>query len=261
MSDANILRGQSTFKTILDADIKSLDADAAACLKELQTHFWDMVGIMPMNGLYAAKRIAVACVKAASEPADNLEARIAIVLALYENTSVASAPAFRLTDQDSIKNRGTIKEGYIDSGDEEHDSTTKELASSIKEVSSSRFGVTTFLIEDEDGEVHNFDAEVINMLDDAAAEGELSLEGMRAIGLIEADFDTTKNSVSGIVLTAADNLIHQDKQNWRTDSDGFLVIMCPSCSSEKIYPMGENMFGCFDCDKEFEFRHNLGDVG
>jgi hypothetical protein len=260
MSDANILRGQTTFKTTLDADIKSLDVDAAACLKELQTYFWDRVGIMPMNGLYAAKRIAAACLKAAVTPVDNLNARIALAIDLYENTGAASAPAFRLTDQDVIKNRGTSKEGYIDSGDKEHDDTTKELANTIKEVSHTRHGVTTFLIEDEDGEVHNFDAEVIDMLGDAAAEGELSVEGMRAIGLIEADFDTTKNSVSGIVLTAADNLVHQDKKNWRIDNDGFLVIMCPACESEKIYPMGENMFGCFDCDKEFEFRHNLGDV-
>jgi len=259
MSDANILRGQSTFQAILTAELDKMDKESSSRLKELQEHFWDKVGIMPLSGLYAAKRLGNVCLQASIVPTENLLESISLVDKLYQDTNAQSAPTFRLNNDDTIKNRGTLVDGFVDSGDLEHDTATKELATQIDD-SIDRRAKEVFVIEDEDGEVREFEAEVIDMLEDAAAEGELSIEGMRAMGIVGLDFDTTKDTVSGIVLSAADELVTKEENNWYVDADGFLIILCPMCRCEKIYPMGENMFGCFECDAEFLFRHNLCDV-
>lgn len=261
MTDPNIQRGQTTFNSLIQSSKSTMSEDAYGRLEALKAHYWSHVGIMPMSGLYAAKRLAEACISASSVVTSTLEEGVALVEKIYEESAQSKSPsAFRLSNLDVIKDRGKIVDGYSESGDKEHDETTINLASIIGSTVVSS-GVESFVIEEEDGEVREFDAEVLDLIHDAAAEGQLSVEGMRAMGLVGMDFDTTKDVVSNEIITSVHQLAAQnEKKNWNYDADGFLIILCPSCESDKIYPMGESMFGCFQCDAEFKFTHNLGDV-
>lgn len=260
MMDPNIQRGQSTFNSLLQSSKQTMDTDACERLEALKAHYWENVGIMPMNGLYAAKRLAEACITAAASELSG-EDSIALTEKIYEESAQGkSTSAFRLSNQDVIKDRGKVVDGYSDSGDKEHDDTTKFLANIIDSTVVSK-GVESFVVDEEDGEIREFDAEVVDLIEDAAAEGQLSVEGMRAMGLVGMDFDTTKDKITDEIITSAHQLTQQpEKKNWSYDADGFLTIFCPSCGEDKIYPMGESMFGCFKCDTEFKFTHNLGDV-
>lgn len=261
MTDANIQRGQNIFDSFIAFELTKMDAESSERLTALKNHYWLQVGVMPMNGLYAAKRLAEVCCRAALTQTASIEESIANVEKLYEESnSNKTNTAFRLNNHDGIKDRGKVVDGYSESGDVLHDSATKQLAEGIGSTVVSQ-GLESFTVEEEDGEVRIFDAEVIDLIDDAASLGHLSVEGMRAVGIIDMSFDTTTENITEEIIASAHQLTKQsENKNWDYDSEGFLIIYCPSCGLDKVYPMGDSMFGCFECDTEFKFMHNLGDV-
>lgn len=260
MTDPNIQRGQATFNSIIQLSKQTMDVDACNRLDALKVYYGSCVGVMPIGGLYAAKRLAEACVVASSTITSTVEESAAIVEKIYEESSQnKSSSAFRLNNTEVIKNRGKIVDGYSESDNKEHNETTINLAKIIDSTMAPS-NLELFVVEEEDGDVREFNAEIVDLIHDAAYEGQLSVEGMRAMGIVGMDFDTTKDVLTDDIITSAHQLTNQNKKkNWTYDSDGFLIILCPFCESDKIYPMGESMFSCFKCDTEFKFVHNLGD--
>lgn len=261
MTDANLQRGQNIFDSFIAFELTKMDAESSERLTALKNHYWLQVGVMPMNGLYAAKRLAEVCCRAALTQTASVEESIANVEKLYEESnSTKLNSTFRLNNHDGIKDRGKVVDGYSESGDLLHDNATQQLADDIGSTVVPKI-LESFVVEEEDGEVREFDAEVIDLIDDAASLGHLSVEGLRAIGVIDMSFDTTTEDITEDIIVSAHQLTNQnEKQNWDYDSQGFLIIYCPSCGLDKVYPMSDSMFGCFECDTEFKFMHNLGDV-
>jgi len=257
--DPNLKRGKIAFTNTLSTEAEQMEPQNVERLVFMWSQMRDKVGVMPEDGILAAKRFATACIQAALLPGTPEES-LDKALDLYAGTNTVQTPrTFRLTNDEEVKNRGTSIEGYAKTGNEVHDNRTKMLAEAI-ESSIDKRSTEAFTIEDEDGDVRTFDAEVIDMIDDAAEAGELSVEGMRALGIVSQNFDTTKGVVSEDSILMADKLVSQEETNWYYNDQGHLTILCPSCRCEKIYPMGEAMFGCFECDTEFKFTMNLGDV-
>ena len=168
--------------------------------------------------------------------------------------------AQRIENTSTVKNRGVIVEGYVNTGDDAHDAMTKNLAESITDTSS--YNSEIFKIEDGDGEIHEMQVEVINMIDDAADEGALSIEGLRAVGAIEVNHDNLKQILTdGDVIELGNKFRKTNSSNWKKDEYDNLIILCEKCNSEKIYPFGyDDLFGCFDCNAEFQFKINLSDI-
>lgn len=253
-NDPNIKRGTELFtKKIQEAGLGNL---GELFIQE----FEGQVGIMPVDGLYAAKRLADACIQAAPfAPGMENDALFAYILEIYGGTIGANSGfARRLSESDEIKDRGRTIEGFADSGDAKHDELTRAFNEEI--ISTTPVGETErFIAEDEDGEIHEFDAEVIDLVFDAAKEGELSIEGMRSLGIIAPDFNTTSDVLTDDAIERAQNLQSGEQQNWRME-DGFIIVLCPKCGSEKLYIGGGGLYGCFDCDAEFYFDMNLNDT-
>jgi hypothetical protein len=149
-----------------------------------------------------------------------------------------------MSNQDDIKSRG---ESFVCEDKDD------EISKHFKEINNPK-ELFISAIEDEDGVVTELKAEVVDLIDDAAYFGELSIEGVRAIGALDISFDTTKNNLSEDEIR---NLyqpgVRQKPENTRLDEHGRTVILCPSCNEDKIYPIGDGMFSCFDCDTEFRF--------
>jgi hypothetical protein len=182
----------------------------------------------------------------------------AAIIDVYNGTTSANNGfTRRLSNEDEIKDRGRSVEGLLQTGNIEHDRLTAAFNEEI--TSAEPIGETEeFYAEDEDGEIRVLNAEVIDLIEDAAHEGELSIEGMRAMGIINADFDTTSGIVTERDIERAQDLQAKEQQNWRME-DGMLIVLCPKCYSDKLYIGGGGMYGCFDCDEEFYFNTSLGD--
>lgn len=256
---SNQSRGEILFEQAINLAKAKASTENVKKLELLLGVFRAQVGVMPEEDVYSSRRMAVACLGACEAESNSAEELVQIALDLYAENSPNVTRPFRLSNEDEIKNRGTSIEGYAETGDAEHDSITRNIADYLENTVVKK-PTEEFVIEDEDGDTRFFDAEVIDLIDDAAAEGQLSVEGMRALGLVGANFDTTKDEVTSEIILSADQLVDKDAENWRHDDDGMLIIQCPNCRKEAIYPLGEGMFGCFDCDTEFMFKLNLGDV-
>lgn len=259
MSDANTSRGKSIFLNLIEAEIQN-NPESAETLNKLKEYYTDKVGVMPLDELFGAKRMAESCIKAACINVLEGGDIISIAEEYYKNTNSKPLLAQRIDNTSTVKNRGVIVEGYVNTGNDAHDSITKNLAQSITDTSS--YNSEIFKIEDENGEVHDMQVEVINMIDDAADEGALSIEGLRAVGAIDVNHDNLKNILTDDdIVELGKNFKKEDSTNWTRDSYGKLVILCEKCNSEKIYPFGyDDLFGCFECDAEFKFKINLSDA-
>lgn len=256
---SNQERGGILFEQAINAAKATVSAETARRLDVLLGAYRNEVGVMPEEGIYSSRRMGTACIQAASCELESDTETIQLALDLYTENSPKTAATIRLSNDAEIKDRGKSIEGYAETGDAEHDKATRSIADYL-ENSIVKKPVEEFFVEDEDGDIRTLDAEVIDLIDDAAAEGQLSIEGMRALGLVNPNFDTTRDEVTSEIILSADHLVEHSADNWRHDEDGMLVILCPNCRKEAIYPLGEGMFGCFDCDTEFMFKLNLGDV-
>lgn len=257
--DTNMVRGQMTFNTTLNSHI-SANPESEERLSALRGYFLDKVGVMPGELTFAAKRMATACIQASLESTKTLDESVLLAISLYEGAKTSNVILSRIENSDNIKTRGISVEGYVETENEEHVQNTKKLAQLI-ENSVSVLEKEAFTVEDEDGETREMYADVIDLIDDAASEGELSIEGMRSLGIIDLDFNPKKDKVGEFQLRAAEDLVQRQSDNWIVGEDGYVTILCPKCFGQRIYPFGEgNKFGCFDCDTEFIFKHNLADI-
>jgi hypothetical protein len=251
--EVNLVRGKDLFiKRIAAANLGSLG-------DIFVNQFSDSVGVMPIDGLYSAKRLSDACIQAANSATElSNEDLFALVINIYDGNDDQNLNINRrLTSNDEIRNRGKSIEGFAESGDANHDMLTKSFHEEISSVRS--LGTTeSFIVEEEDGEVKTIEAEVIDMLDDAAKEGELSIEGMRSLGLVASNFDTTTDIISDEALEGAQKLRGGQQKNWRLE-DGIPIVLCPKCGSDKLCIGFGGMYSCFDCGAEFHFDTNLGD--
>lgn len=259
MSDANTSRGKSIFLNLLESEILG-GSQNAEILQELKEYYADKVGVMPLDELFGAKRMAESCIKAADVKISDGGDVTAIAEEFYKITNSKPLLAQRIENTSTVKNRGVIVEGYVNTGDDAHDAMTKNLAESITDTSS--YNSEIFKIEDGDGEIHEMQVEVINMIDDAADEGALSIEGLRAVGAIEVNHDNLKQILTdGDVIELGNKFRKTNSSNWKKDEYDNLIILCEKCNSEKIYPFGyDDLFGCFDCNAEFQFKINLSDI-
>lgn len=258
--DANTQRGEIAFNKSIEQELTKInDEKVIEKLKKLQSHFKTKVGIMPINGLYSASKLPIICIQASYELDKDLNESIARVDEMYALLVSGAQQTQRISNNSDIQNRGTSISGELTIGEMSPETIQlqKEIESLYGLDSSER---KTIDVVSNGENVGEFYVETIDMLADAAIIGELSVEGMRAMNLIGVDFDTTNDEVPEDVLTLMKERSEQpNSTNWYVNALGVITVYCPECKSESIYPDGNFMFGCFNCNKEFYFYHNLSD--
>ncbi len=258
--DANTQRGEIAFNKSIEQEFTKInDEKVIEKLKNLQSHFKTKVGIMPTNGLYSASKLPIICVQASYELDKDLNESIARVDEMYALLLSGSQPTQRISNDSDIQNRGVSISGELTIGEMSPETIQlqKEIESLYGQDSSER---KTIDVVSNGEDVGAFYVESIDMLEDASMMGELSVEGMRAMNLIGVDFDTTCDEVPEDMLTLMKERSEKpNSTNWYVNASGAITIYCPECKSESIYPAGNFMFGCFNCNKEFYFYHNLSD--
>jgi len=236
------------------------DTDVAEALIKAAPQFALRVGVMQTDEVMAAGRCAEAYIKACGEfPRASEEVVLARTTAIYNGTVATNHTiTSRIAADAEIKSRGVMKDGHAGEETEAEAQIRKQLEAEIDSTQTGTFAESVF-VEDESGEIHQLDVpiEVLDM-SDVLEDEDLSIEGLRKQGRVAADFDTTKNVLPDIIVRGDS----EPEAILRGNEQGELEVACPYCkkAGNNVYPVGFERFGCFDCDKEFTARLNLGDM-
>ena len=110
---------------------------------------------------------------------------------------------------------------------------------------------------DEDGNSFSrlIEMDNIELIDDFE-NSDLTVEGLRTLGLIAHDHDSLDNKE--FVLTNTRNTIPSGKIEF--DTDGTPVITCPFTGSKNVYQIDSSTYASFETDQPFRVVFNLADV-
>jgi hypothetical protein len=243
---ANALRGLALFTHKLRmAEQAIFDSDTTARLNALHEHYSDKVGVMGLDGLHPAARLADAVIAAGQESGTTVAEAIADVEARMAEPSIvvaSSAP---------------------------HTIVNRHFAHSTEPLIKGRFGRVITLQEDEQTKPFNSQAatysdaqtndassvfgniEVLDLIGDVDKPG-LSLEGKRKLGLVAADADGSEADTA-LADDTVFGIMHIE--------DGEVKeIECPYCHAFDVYMIGYDQYGCFGCDKEFPIPAGISDI-
>jgi hypothetical protein len=127
-------------------------------------------------------------------------------------------------------------------------------------------------IEEISGSLHNFQFEKmtvekdgklieievpiddIDLLDDFD-DDDLTEEGERSLGMIDAEYDSTSN-----VQKETKSRTRLTQGELRLDENGDMEIICPFTGSNKVYQISSNVFASYETDQPFRVDFNLADT-
>ena len=230
----NVERGQLLLKSkVIQADY---EGNAARNLAVLFQYFEPCVGVMAINGVFAAGRIAQACLEIAKrDDAPDIDFLSTEVLKHYiesggnnaqtKTTTRSSTPGVLQRTREA-----TEEEVALDPTLQEKNIVFQELAGNTP-------------IDGLGDGVH------IDVNEDIPV-SYLNIEGLRARGLIKVDFDEENDELPVI----EDDMIRVKVygNHWdRADA----IVLCPQCQGINLFSDYEDRYECMDCATTFMIEY------
>ena len=237
ITDQALKRGEMTFLAKIHAAIPNMTSTALHRATLLCAAFHGNIKSMPLDGSYAAVRLASSVVIVAS---DDKVSEDDLVSATLENYNLADPAALSRT----VVPKHFAHENSEVEGNFGHHEAVKPDAPML-----SLQGLTTNYRRE-----FEFDADVIDLLEDADV-AELSIEGKRKLGLVDVNFNSLTDvddselidtRVYGVASLGADGQVES--------------ITCPHCGKLDVYTIGLSEYGCFGCDAEFPVKIGMSDL-
>lgn len=223
--DINKVRGKILFNKIIDES--SLDQKRLNRAKDLAKGFEDIVGVAGVDGVYPAKRLALAVLEVATYDYDGLGFDLGPDLVIkYFNENLSDSHPAIIEKSNFIPSGSEISGKWGKSFEAETDIFEKELRSNSEDA--------------------------INLIEDANI-SDLSVEGLRNIGLIDPRFNSNTDILPKFESEELIGKIYFD------ENGSIMSVECPNCMQKDCYFISLDKYGCFGCDKEFKVPMEMGD--
>lgn len=244
MINYNLSRGEELFFREIDKLI-SIYPENTDRIKTLSAQFFGKVGVMPEGNLTEVKFI----------DDDNFELNATPSYKKLSNSIIYTVENYK---EDNLKN---MIEFVIKSYKE---NLSPKISTPKTEINPENLLLTNSLqehysdmvekIENFDDSIRFMDAENIDLIDDFD-DDDLSIEGQRATGMIDTNFDTLEN------LEIKINHRNKIKEGiLEIFDDGSFVITCPHTGSTNVYQIDSSTYASFESDQPFKITFNLADL-
>ena len=244
MINYNLSRGEELFFREIDKLI-SIYPENTDRIKTLSAQFFGKVGVMPEGNLTEVKFI----------DDDNFELNATPSYKKLSNSIIYTVDNCK---DDNLKN---MIEFVVKSYKE---NLSPKISTPKTEINPENLLLTNSLqehysdmlekIEDFDDSIRFIDAENIDLIDDFD-DDDLSIEGQRATGMIDTNFDTLEN------LEMKINHRNKIKEGiLEIFDDGSFIITCPHTGSTNVYKIDSSTYASFESDQPFKITFNLADL-
>jgi hypothetical protein len=225
-TDINKVRGKILFwKTI---DESGLTDKYLARAKELAQGFEELVGVSAADGVYPAKRFALAVLEVATYDYNGVGFDLGPEQVIeYYNKNLLDKHPLLIQKSNFVPSGEQLEGKWGKTQDAIADAFEKELRS-------------------------NAESQEFDLINDASLE-EMSVEGLRKTGIVDLNFKID------------DNKLPQFNNNSKlgkiffNDDGSIQSVECPSCYMHDCYVIGLDKYGCFNCDSEFNVPMEIGD--
>ncbi len=201
-----------------------------------------------------ATLVANSCyLKSISKEEINLEESVKLVFAHWDNKKLPINDTPEGTEVNYLPNTPPKTEDEII-----NDSAYQEILSNTESFVN--------LVESDDEDLSSYAYDDIDLLEDLAEyldedDQAFTDEGMRALGLINQDFDSTESELIGI----DGEPVKKYKQEYavgdvKVSDDGVITITCPYTGSSDVYQISTNLFASYDTDQPFKVKFSLSDT-
>ena len=237
----NLERGRELFeRKLLRAQL--VNAQHVELLTMLRKSFRDQVGVMGINGAFAASRLADACIEAVQSDETESDLVVAMALQKYLEKSPERMQTKRSENPGELKKVREASEEEVMADPNYQD----------KLLLHEEFASMQPYKDPVDGVAAN-NCDFVDVMDDIPKEY-LTVEGKRSRGFIAANFDTTQDEAPE--ETDDNRMRIKVPAHGRYELGEMVmakqyVLQCPRCFSRRMHVDGENWMDCMDCEARF----------